>query len=138
MSDSARAPDAVPPAFPGLPPEADAVFRRLLEEPDRSLDEICAELDAYIARVRVAAEHDEQVELGLAEALHTRSRSFIKRAEGSTPAQRRVIQAAVRYFILDEDASGDLESPVGFDDDVGVMNAVARWLGHADLVIDLD
>jgi hypothetical protein len=43
----------------------------------------------------------------------------------------------VRYFVLNEDAEGDMDSLVGFDDDALVFNAVVEELGHADLVVDL-
>jgi uncharacterized membrane protein YkvA (DUF1232 family) len=50
-------------------------------------------------------------------------------------SDRRLIQAAIRYFVLEEDAVGDLVSQAGFDDDRTVMNAVLRALGLEHLVI---
>jgi hypothetical protein len=43
-----------------------------------------------------------------------------------------MVQAAVRYFLIEDDADGDLDSILGLDDDADVMNAVLRHLGYDD------
>ena len=43
------------------------------------------------------------------------------------------VQAAVSYFIDCDDAEHDMDSLSGFDDDIGVFNAVCDHLGHSDL-----
>jgi len=48
----------------------------------------------------------------------------------------RLIQAAVRYFVIQDDGSGhDLESREGLYDDAHVVNAVVRYFGRDDLVV---
>ena len=47
------------------------------------------------------------------------------------------VQAAVLYFINTDDASPDLESILGFDDDAHVVNAVCRLIGRPDLEVKL-
>ncbi len=56
---------------------------------------------------------------------------------GPNPSEhhRRLVQAAARYFVLDEDGDSDF-SVGGLDDDATVANAVARFLGREDLVRD--
>jgi hypothetical protein len=40
------------------------------------------------------------------------------------------VQAAVRYLVIEDDATNDLGSILGLDDDAEVMNAVLRRLGR--------
>lgn len=51
---------------------------------------------------------------------------------------RNAVYAAARYFALHDDGNPDLDSVVGFHDDAEVLNAVARYLGRQDLVIELE
>jgi hypothetical protein len=54
--------------------------------------------------------------------------------ENASNGERQLVQIAVRYFIEDEDAEGDLSSPIGFDDDAEVVAAIARELGLEDVL----
>ena len=56
---------------------------------------------------------------------------LLSSVKDDTPdAERLAIQAAVRYFVLEDDAESDLNSVIGLDDDAEVVNAVLRHLGH--------
>lgn len=46
-------------------------------------------------------------------------------------------QAAVFYFIEEDDAEPDLDSPLGFEDDACVFNAVCSHLGLDELKVEL-
>ncbi len=52
--------------------------------------------------------------------------------------ERALIRGAVEYFLLADDASGDLDDPLGFDDDARVLNSVLGRIDRSDLAIDLD
>ena len=56
--------------------------------------------------------------------------------EGTPDETRLLIQAAVRYFLIEEDGDGDLNSVLGFDDDAEVMNAVLVHLGHGGWLVE--
>ena len=49
---------------------------------------------------------------------------------GPNPSKmnHRVLQMAIRYFILDEDAEGDASSIIGFDDDAEVVRAAKLFV----------
>ncbi len=47
---------------------------------------------------------------------------------------RRLVDPTFRNFIFERDADADNDSPVGFDDDALVVEAVARQVGLADVV----
>lgn len=50
--------------------------------------------------------------------------------------QQRLVQLAADYFVSDDDAEADLESPLGLEDDALVLNLVLAALGRPDLVIE--
>lgn len=52
--------------------------------------------------------------------------------------ERSLIRGAVEYFLLADDASGDLEEALGFDDDARVVNSVMTRIGRPEFAIDLD
>ncbi|MCM8543419.1 MAG: hypothetical protein NE328_24330 [Lentisphaeraceae bacterium] len=47
------------------------------------------------------------------------------------------LKAAMYYYALDEDDEPDLESMLGFDDDVAIANACIRAAGKDAFIIDL-
>lgn len=50
---------------------------------------------------------------------------------------RSQIRGAVEYFLLTDDAAGDLEDVLGFDDDARVVNTVLERIGHTEFTVDL-
>ena len=56
-------------------------------------------------------------------------------AAGAPPDLQRLVQVAVRYFVLDDDGDADMASFLGFEDDAQVFNIVARFLGREDLIV---
>ena len=51
--------------------------------------------------------------------------------------QRALVRGAVEYFLLVDDASGDLNDVLGFDDDARVLNSVLDRIGQPQLKIEL-
>lgn len=128
-----------PPALPGIPPEADGLFRQLMAEPPVPVIELVIQVSAHMDEIRRQAVGDETVDFALAEELAKRSVKLLERsAPDPSEANRQLIQAAVRYFVENDDAEDDLNSVVGFNDDAQVMNAVATYLGYPDLLVHLE
>lgn len=50
---------------------------------------------------------------------------------------RAQIRGAVEYFLLMDDAAGDLEDVLGFDDDARVVNTVLDRIGHPEFAVKL-
>ena len=46
------------------------------------------------------------------------------------------LKGAIRYFSLSSDLESDFTSPIGFDDDVEIMNACLRLAGRDNLCLD--
>lgn len=58
--------------------------------------------------------------------------------EGLDDEERSLVRGAVEYFLLTDDAAGDLDDPLGFDDDARVANWVFERLERPELVVVLD
>jgi hypothetical protein len=121
-----------------LPPEARTEFA------DRFEDELVAravlrdEVMSYLQFMKSMAEFSRVVNAEMADGIAKRLVSMLKKVGKKSPDfDRRVLQAACRYFVEESDGEDDLDSEEGFDDDCDVMNAVALHLGRDELVIDI-
>ena len=122
-----------------LPPEARPLFARLrgvetLTPPRRLADQV----KGYRNLVVATAQDDPWINVDRVQALVRSLIELLKGLKrGGPDFDHRAVQAACRYFVVEEDGDDDMESEDGFDDDVEVMNAVATALDREDLVIDL-
>ena len=120
-----------------LSTEALEMYSELLEAPLADLEDLIERLIEF--REHLAgdlAQTAEFVDDDLAQTIAARALELLERvaADYSTQAHK-MAQAVVLYFIGEEDSDDDLGSPVGFDDDRDIFNAVAAELDHHDLVI---
>jgi len=126
--------------FLSLPAIAEALkplLRKLLSEdlvPIASLHKL---VDAYRRVIREEAGHSGHVNLALGEAIAEALMKLLPSIGARTGvAERHVIQAAVRYFVIENDAMGhDLQHEDGLFDDARVVNAMLRWVGRDDLAV---
>ena len=118
-------------------PDARQSVARLADEPLRTAAALVAEVRDYVRVVEAAAAKDAFIDAKVAAALAGASVELATRCEAGAAEDRLLAQVAIRYFILEDDAEGDLSSVVGFDDDAEVMNAVVELLGMDDLRIDI-
>lgn len=122
--------------IPGIPREAAAMFARLCSEPSVSVEVLRSELREHLVRISGALAANEFLDGALATAIAKAAEGLLDESVGRDSHDRALVQAAVRYFVLDDDADHDLESVCGLDDDAAVCNAVARALGRADLAVE--
>ncbi|MGH1493424.1 MAG: hypothetical protein ACRBK7_29180 [Acidimicrobiales bacterium] len=50
---------------------------------------------------------------------------------------RAQVRGAVEYFLLTDDAAGDMDDVLGFDDDARVVNTVLERIGHPEFSVRL-
>jgi uncharacterized membrane protein YkvA (DUF1232 family) len=87
-------------------------------------------VEAYLEALPEAARVHEFLDVGKARSVGARCLRLIDTLTLATPeSAHRAIQAAVLYFVLDDDAESDTESVIGFDDDEQIVAAVERILG---------
>ena len=122
----------------GIPKEALDLWQQLLSENLVPVDQLRTEVTGYQDHLAIQARSREFLDTSTANQLAQVSLKLLDTVtEETPPGDQLLIQAAVRYFVLEEDAEGDLESVTGFDDDVEIMNAVLRLLGRDPWVIKL-
>ena len=117
---------------PGLPPGTEELYRAFLENDPRSRAEMLDDLETKLADVY--SQNADIVDMDTASKLGAAIKELIETADDNQLAH---VDAANLYFIDDQDEDGDTSSPVGFDDDVAVFNAVCSFLSRTDLVIRL-
>lgn len=121
----------------GIPTAARPLWRKLVAEEPVPVHELFAQVQQYERTLDQRADWDEtKVDPTLARDLARTAHRLLGTLNAASPeATRRLIQAAVRYFLIDEDADADLDSILGLDDDAEVMNAVLRHLGHTEWLV---
>ena len=119
------------------PPEISRILRRYLDEELLPLANLRDQIAAYLENLRQLSLEHEFIDLELATTIAARFHELLDEVTAETSSEkRRLIQAAAKYFMLEQDADGDTTSPIGFDDDTLVFNLVAREMGRDDLVIE--
>jgi hypothetical protein len=135
MSDSADSPTGR--LLATSPTEISRLLRGYLAEELLSLDDLRNQITAYLEDLAHRSLEHEFIDLELATKI---GQGFIELVNGVnigiSSEHRRLIQAAAKYFVTEEDADPDTASPIGFDDDTLVFNLVAKELGRDDLVIE--
>ncbi len=123
----------------GIPDAAKALWDELIAAELRPVHELFKEVREYQDALAKRSEWtDDDVDPALARELAEASLRLLGTLSDDTPeTTRRLIQAAVRYFVIEDDADGDLDSILGLDDDAEVVNAVLRHLGHDAWLVQL-
>ena len=116
------------------------VVAGLLKEAPIPTSELRAQIEACLNKVRRAAKTDDLVDVDLVKGLAASCNNLLDEVDAGGEGEeaerfRRLTQMACRYFVLEEDTDGDLDSLLGFDDDASVFNAVCRALDRDDLKV---
>lgn len=119
-----------------LNPDEQRRFRRLcIDTSADELEQLGDIVELHLGQVRANAGAMTDVETAelVAEAIVkvlTHAREF----DGE---QRALVRGAAEYFVLNDDASDDLDDVLGFDDDARVLNSVLDRIGQPDLKVQL-
>lgn len=100
------------------------------------------ELAESIETVRLHIDHvrthaTAATDLDMAERIASSFEALLDADIGFADDERALIRGAVEYFLLDDDADGDMTDPLGFDDDVRVLNSVLDRINQPDFKIKL-
>jgi len=113
-----------------LPESVEQVFRRMMRELRRSREELRRLVATHLVRLETASRATDFIDAPLAGHIANLCHHLIDTiAPPVEEDHRRVVQAAVLYFALEEDVESDTDSLIGLDDDRLVVNAVCRELG---------
>ena len=123
----------------GIPDGARELWTKLVAEDLRPVHELFKEVRDYQQAIAQRSQwRDADVDPTLANALVDASLKLLSTLKEETPEPtRRAVQAAVRYFVIEDDADSDLDSILGLDDDAEVLNAVLSHLGHTQWIVEM-
>ncbi len=123
-------------AIPGIPEIARDIFVRLAAEPLRDAAELRQQVIDYVAGFDPVKSKGAICDPILAISISRACIALIDAiGEQAAEPERRLVQGACLYFTTEQDAVPD-QLPGGLDDDLQVVNAVARHLGRDDLVVE--
>lgn len=104
-----------------------------LREPRISQVELRRMVAEYLVELESRARYADYMDIGLATEVaricHLLIDTLVQPVEEE---HHRLVQAAVRYFIIEDDAESDTDSLIGFDDDRLVAETVAAVLGISE------
>ena len=113
-----------------LPARVGAIVARQLREGRSSPIELHRTVSDYRNGLEGAARDGRYIDVILAtEVANLLHRLIDTLQQPVTSEHHRLVQAAVRYFVTEEDAESDRDSLIGFEDDRLVAAAVAEELG---------
>ena len=108
-----------------LPSSTARVLETCLEDSAAIASDPVGAVNAHVEQLKVAAKGNEFLDLEQAEQLGRRCHALLAQiGPGCLEAHRKLVLAAVYYFILDDDAESDSDSVLGLEDDEQVLNAV--------------
>ena len=106
------------------------------EVADHSIDSLLSQAKDHLQKAYLAYKENIFVNYRLAEAIFYRFNTIIKEWESIPQHARPWCRGMMKYFILSSDLESDFTSPIGFDDDVEIMNACLRLAGREDLCLN--
>jgi len=125
--------------LPELPEAGKPLLSTLMVEPLMPLTALQGIVASYAKIIDDLARKDRRVNSVLGKAIAKVLATVLARVDDRIgDKDYRVIQAAVRYFVVEDDGGGsDFASIDGLVDDARVVNAMLRWLGRDELMLDV-
>lgn len=114
----------------------EALARISREAASVPLHELLAAVEAHLVMTRRARAANAMVNARMAEAIVERFRLLAGEWDQLPPASQPWIRGAMSYFTLTPDSEPDFTSPIGFEDDLEILNACLRLAGRDDLCLD--
>ena len=116
--------------------EFDLLSRCSNDVSDRDLDDLLNQAACHLEKVQQAHISNIFVNYNLAKAIYTTLQTISDQWASLPTHSRPWIKGMMRYFTLTADLESDFTSPIGFDDDVEIMNACLRLAGRDDLCLN--
>jgi len=121
-----------------LDPFIDRIFAPLCEDITVSqIVDLNKQIIDYLNSIKNALRSNEFLDLCLAEKIADTLTKILGDNSNLPEDKLKLVVGAARYFVRVQDAQGDFDSILGFDDDVTVLNYVLKEIGRDDLKVDL-
>lgn len=119
-----------------LHPDEQQRFRRLcLETSEDELAQLTEVVELHLQQLDHTAGPVTDTET--AQRIGSSITSLLTSGDRFGPEERALIRGAVEYFLLADDAAGDLDDALGFDDDARVLNAMLDRIGRPQFRVEL-
>ena len=119
----------LPPSPPGIPPNCAENFERLLAFPLDTPERILQAVDRHMHNVSLALAEHPHINLVQAREIAAQLKKLLSYGPDTSELHQQWIQAAARYFFLNDDGDHDWASQEGFEDDAAVVRVVALAIG---------
>ncbi len=121
---------------PTIPAKCQKIFQSKIEHlPPDTAGVLRAQVGRYLKMVKGKAPAYKHLDLPLIEKMAQTLETLLDGYADLSEEHRALVVGAARYFIETSDANDDLTDPLGFDDDLAVLNTVLLVLDRPDLVI---
>lgn len=98
--------------------------------------ELLDQAEVYLEKIKMAYKKNVFINLKLAEAIFFNMQSVVAQWDHLPPHCYPWLSGMMRYFTLQSDLESDVTSPIGFDDDVEIMNVCLCHAGLEELCLD--
>jgi uncharacterized membrane protein YkvA (DUF1232 family) len=98
--------------------------------------ELLDQAKKYLEKIKMAYKKNVFINLKLAEAIFLNMQSVVERWDNLPPHCYPWLRGMMKYFTLPSDIESDFTSPIGFDDDVEIMNACLCHAGLEELCLN--
>ena len=113
------------------------LLRQRYDHPLKDTSILRDELKLYLSAIEALTDKNEFLDIKLARRIYAQCEALLDGLHQGAPEEsKRLVQTAIGYFVEADDAECDTTSPIGFDDDAEVIEAVAREIARED-VLDL-
>jgi len=123
--------------MPGVPESSKQMLMRLLQEDPIPVAALKAVVESYRRVIQEANKRNGRANFRIGNQIADSLQVLLARINDKTGDDNlRIIQSAVRYFVIQNDATGnDLETEDGLYDDARVINAILRYFGRDDIMV---
>lgn len=94
-------------------------------------------VENHYRKVQQATAQNEFINVNLAKKIKDVCMTLINHYDNANNEEQRYINATLNYFTTSDDEEGDFFSPIGFDDDVEILNECLKLIGKENLRIDI-
>lgn len=123
--------------FSACLPEVGRAFKFAYEQEAVPPAELASRVQLYLSAIESSAKAEEFMDVSTARRVAQKCLALTELiSQGLDKRLQKLAQAAVVYFVLDDDGEPDTDSIVGFDDDLEIVEAVTKEL-EGELKIQL-
>jgi uncharacterized membrane protein YkvA (DUF1232 family) len=117
-----------------LHPDIKMRFDSLCQSPSSiSTSQLANQILDHLQKIQDALKTNEFLNFNVAQQAADLLGNLINHLDDYSAESQRLIIGAAQYFVLDDDHEPDTKSPLGFDDDIQVLNFVLETLGKPKL-----